>query len=328
MTLPRMVAWVPSIGSYAGLCGSSQTWPSLRWNVLTVASPSISAATISPFSAVCAWLDHDVVAVADGGVDHRLALDLQHEQLAAADQLLGEREDVLEVLLGQDRAAGGDPAEHRDVGGRRERRRRSRSRRSDVSSAAADRAPGGHHLGQEHLEGPRAVGVAPEEALLLEHPELVGDAGGAGQPDGLADLAHARRVAPLLDGVAEVREDPLLPRRSARSRRRARREARRPLRVPCLESLAMARTVAAQRAPNSNICSNGRVAVPLDDGTDTPFEQVLEIVRTPALVSYTCSIERLIDGRPGGDCRWPPLDIRSTRQPQTARMSPLPQEST
>ena len=56
MTLPRIVAWVPSIGSYAALCGSSQTWPSLRWKVLTVASPSIMAATISPFSAVWACL--------------------------------------------------------------------------------------------------------------------------------------------------------------------------------------------------------------------------------------------------------------------------------
>jgi hypothetical protein len=53
VTMPRMLAWVPSMGSYDGLWGSSQTWPSLRWNVLTVASPSMSAATMSPFSAVC-----------------------------------------------------------------------------------------------------------------------------------------------------------------------------------------------------------------------------------------------------------------------------------
>ena len=36
---------------YAGLCGISQTCPSLRLNVFTVASPSSMAATISPFSA-------------------------------------------------------------------------------------------------------------------------------------------------------------------------------------------------------------------------------------------------------------------------------------
>jgi hypothetical protein len=56
-TLPRMVAssMVSSsggigqgIGSYAGLCGISQIWPSTRWKVLTVVSPSIMAATMSP----------------------------------------------------------------------------------------------------------------------------------------------------------------------------------------------------------------------------------------------------------------------------------------
>ena len=53
VTLPRICALLPSIGSNASLWGSSQTWPPLRWNVLTVASPSISAATISPLDAVC-----------------------------------------------------------------------------------------------------------------------------------------------------------------------------------------------------------------------------------------------------------------------------------
>src|SRR5690606_19012043 len=52
-TMPRMLASSPSIGSYASLCGISQTWPSLRLKVLTVASLSSRAATMSPFSAVC-----------------------------------------------------------------------------------------------------------------------------------------------------------------------------------------------------------------------------------------------------------------------------------
>ena len=50
-TLPRMVASSPGIGSYAELCGRSQTWPSSRLKRLTVASPSSIAATMSPFSA-------------------------------------------------------------------------------------------------------------------------------------------------------------------------------------------------------------------------------------------------------------------------------------
>ncbi len=78
-----------------------------------------------------------------------------------------------------------------------------------------DRAPGGHQLGDEHLEGPRPVGVALDEALLLQHAQLVGDAGGAGQADQLADLADARRVAALLDRLAQHVEDALLPRGQA-----------------------------------------------------------------------------------------------------------------
>ena len=54
-TRPRTVASSPGIGAYAGLCGISQTWPSRRLNVLTVASPSIIAATMSPLSATCCW---------------------------------------------------------------------------------------------------------------------------------------------------------------------------------------------------------------------------------------------------------------------------------
>src|SRR5690606_31361281 len=50
-TLPKIVALSPRIGSYAWLCGTSQMWSSVRLNVLTVASPSIIAATTSPFSA-------------------------------------------------------------------------------------------------------------------------------------------------------------------------------------------------------------------------------------------------------------------------------------
>ena len=58
---------------------------------------------------------HDVVAVADGGLDHRVTAHLEQEQRALAHELLGQREHVLERLLGQDRPAGRDPADHRDV---------------------------------------------------------------------------------------------------------------------------------------------------------------------------------------------------------------------
>ena len=95
------------------LRGSSQVWPS-RWRkVLTVASSSSIAATMSPFSAVVLRADDDPVAVADRRVDHRLADDLEHEQVALADELAGEREDLLDLLLGRDRHAGGDAADER-----------------------------------------------------------------------------------------------------------------------------------------------------------------------------------------------------------------------
>ncbi len=65
-------------------------------------------------------------------------------------------------------------------------------------------------VGAEHRHRTRAVGVALEEALLLQHPQLVGDRRGAGQPDPLTDLAHAGRVAAVLDGVLDRGEHPLL----------------------------------------------------------------------------------------------------------------------
>jgi hypothetical protein len=68
-----------------------------------------------------------------------------------------------------------------------------------------------HVLGQEHLQRPGPVGVALEVALLLEHLQLVGDARGAGQPDRLADLAHARGIAALVEARLDVLEHALLP---------------------------------------------------------------------------------------------------------------------
>ena len=50
-TLPIIVACVPSMGEYAGLCGISQTWPFSLRKVFTVASSSSRAATISPLTA-------------------------------------------------------------------------------------------------------------------------------------------------------------------------------------------------------------------------------------------------------------------------------------
>ena len=60
----------------------------------------------------------DPVAVGDRGVDHRVTGDAEEEERPLADELTGEREDVLNRLLGEDRTAGGDAPDDGDVGGR------------------------------------------------------------------------------------------------------------------------------------------------------------------------------------------------------------------
>jgi hypothetical protein len=71
------------------------------------------------------------------GLDHRVTDDLQHKQLTVADELAGEGEHVLDRFLGEDRAAGGDPADERDVrrGGLARGRCGSRRRKPLRSSA-------------------------------------------------------------------------------------------------------------------------------------------------------------------------------------------------
>jgi hypothetical protein len=152
----------------------------LRWKVLTVASSSSSAATMSPLTA-----------------------DLQHEDLAVADELAGEGEHVLDLLGREDGAAGGDPSDEW---------RRDGLRRGVVALFRVHRARrrlGGNRqlLRQRHDEGPRAVRVAAKEALLLEHLQLMGDRRGRRQPGALRDVADAGRVAVGLHGLADHQQD-------------------------------------------------------------------------------------------------------------------------
>src|SRR4051812_26925606 len=119
--------------------------------------------------------DRDPVAVADRGLDHGVADDLQHEQFAVTDQLAGEREDVLDRLLGEDRATGGDAADQWHV------------RRGGLAGGVG-RLHGGALVGAADLVRARTVRVAAQEALPLQRHQLVCDRRGAGQPHGLADL--------------------------------------------------------------------------------------------------------------------------------------------
>src|SRR3954452_18371656 len=151
--------------------------------------------------------DH-VVAVADRRIDHRVTGDLEQEEGAVADEALRERHDLLDALLGQDRATGGDPADHRNVRGGGHR----------IAYAGLINAL--DLVGSEHRERSWAVGVALEEALLLQDAELVGNRGRTGEAHTLADLAHARGISAPLNGVADHCEHPLLPRRQATGVRR------------------------------------------------------------------------------------------------------------
>ena len=59
--------------------------------------------------------DDDVVVIENSGVHHRVAAYPQHEDRIAADEFGGERIDLLDVLLGQDRRSGSDAANQRNV---------------------------------------------------------------------------------------------------------------------------------------------------------------------------------------------------------------------
>lgn len=139
----------------------------------------------------------DPVAVADRGVDHRVADDLQHEQLALADQLTGKRENLVDLLLGGDGNTGCDAPDERH-----------HRRVADRGGVGLRGRPVGHARQlDEHFECARTVGIAPEVAGELELVELVGHARQRGEPDGVADLAHARRVAAARDRTLDHLED-------------------------------------------------------------------------------------------------------------------------
>src|SRR5690606_17174468 len=59
----------------------------------------------------------------------------------------------------------------------------------------------------EHFHGTRLARVASQVAAQLELPELVGDAGERLQPDGVADLSHARRITVPRDRGLDDLED-------------------------------------------------------------------------------------------------------------------------
>ncbi len=148
-------------------------------------------------------LPHDnPVTVADGDVDHRIAGDAQHEQRAFADELAGEREDILDGLFGEHRPTSRDAAHNGHV----------RRRRTLIAIGLVDLRYGPKLTRVEHFERSRQVGVTADVALRLERMKLMGDARRAGQPGRLADLAHRRRIPTTLERVANDLEHAALAR--------------------------------------------------------------------------------------------------------------------
>ena len=106
-----------------------------------------------------------------------------------AGEVVREREQLLDVLLGQHVGAGGDVADERDVAHR----------------PALDRGARGRV--EADLDGPRLGGVAAQEAQALQRGEVAVHRGRRGEADRLADLAHARRVAALAHAGLDEVED-------------------------------------------------------------------------------------------------------------------------
>src|SRR5690625_1735738 len=131
----------------------------------------------------------DPVVMADGGVDHRIADDLEQEHLTRADDLSRQGEDIVDLLLGQDRTAGGDATDDGNL--------------DSVVRQLLELRPLGLLLfeGIDHFDGPRALRIAADIAETFELRELMGHARQRGESGGLAYLAAARRVAVGYDGA-------------------------------------------------------------------------------------------------------------------------------
>ena len=118
--------------------------------------------------------DDDPVAVRDGRVDHRVTGHLQHEQAALADQLPGEREDVLDLLVGGDRHTGGDPADERHVRGLLRGDVHPVGTKLDLHGAVgAWLGADGGVTGQPDLNRARTAHVPVQVALTLQCRKLV-----------------------------------------------------------------------------------------------------------------------------------------------------------
>ena len=157
--------------------------------------------------------DNHPVAVADCGVNHGITLDLEHEQLAATDQLAGQSEHILHGLLGSDGAARCNSSNQGNgyevLIADFEVRQLGQGRGSATVDADA--------VLIQHLNGTGELGVAANVAHGLEATELVSDRGQGRKTHHVTNLAHGRRVTLLFNLGADRVKNLLLARGQRRT---------------------------------------------------------------------------------------------------------------
>ena len=127
----------------------------------------------------------DPIAITDGGVNHGISDDFQHEEVPIADQLTRQGHYILHVLFRRDGDTGRDAPNQGDLD----------RVRIFAGNLAYPRCCLGRNSLQD-LQRPRRVGMALDVSSALELTELVGNTGGGREPRAFADFSHAWRNAP------------------------------------------------------------------------------------------------------------------------------------
>ena len=113
-------------------------------------------------------------------LDHRVASNAEHVGVAAGREHIGDGHRLRGVLVGLDRAAGRDLADHRQ----HVRLRGHCLRHELMGQAELDRSRRGE------ADGTRLGGAALEEAIALEHLQVVVNRRRRAEADRQRDLAH------------------------------------------------------------------------------------------------------------------------------------------
>ena len=145
-------------------------------------------------------LDDDQVARQDVRAGHALALDAQQKAVApAAQEREGDRDEVLDVLGGEQGHAGGDGADQGQA-------------QDAVVFVPGARVQAGQDADAARLPGRAVLAGQPlDEALLVQGVQVDGDAAQGADAQALLHLADGRRVALVLDIADDEVEDFLLP---------------------------------------------------------------------------------------------------------------------